>query len=414
MPLLLTIALKHLLARKRQTFVSVFGIVLGVAFFLTIASLMQGSEKDFIRRLVDNAPHITVVDEYRTPREQPLFQIYSEGAVEVRKPKPLTETRGLRGFERILDQVRSIPGALASPVLTGQGLVSFAGRDIGISIDGMVPSEIQQVTTIQKYMIEGSVDNIVANPDGIVIGAELARKLSFSLGDNLTVVSPIGQVKVFKIVGIFRTGRANLDEKQAFVSLKRMQALLNRPNRVNKILVKLPDPYAARSIAAQLERRIGYKAISWQESSEDLLSTLTIRNTIMYTVVSAVLIVAAFGIYNIVSTVVLEKQRDIAILRSMGFYSRDIERIFLFQGVIVGIGGNLMGLPLGMLFMTALMQVRFKPPGSTEIVSMPIEWAWPQFAVAASFALIAAVSAAYLPARKAARLKPVQILRGGF
>jgi lipoprotein-releasing system permease protein len=192
-----------------------------------------------------------------------------------------------------------------------------------------------------------------------------------------------------------------------------MQALMDRPQRANTIIVKLPDPYRARAIAADLESRIGYKSISWQESSEDLMTTLAIRNIIMYSVVSAVLIVAAFGIYNVISTVVMEKHRDIAILKSMGFLARDIQRIFLIQGLILGIVGSLLGLPLGSALMYALMQVEFKPPGSAQTVVMPLDWGWLQFAIASGFALSAALMAAFLPARKGAQVQPVEILRGG-
>lgn len=143
------------------------------------------------------------------------------------------------------------------------------------------------------------------------------------------------------------------------------------------------------------------------------MNTLTIRNIIMYTVVSAVLVVAAFGIYNVISTVVMEKYRDIAILKSMGFYSEEIRRIFLIQGLILGAIGCLLGMPLGMAFMWLLMQVRFKPPGGSEVVTMPIDWSLPQFFVAGAFALAAALLAAFLPSRKAASVQPVDILRGG-
>lgn len=413
MRLLIAIAIKHLLARKRQSIVSLMGIILGVGFFLMTSSLMQGSEKDFIRRLVDNTPHITISDEFRNPRLQPVGRLYTRGAVELRNVKPLTETRGIRGFEQLLEYLRALPGIRASQVLAGQALVSFAGRDFGITLSGMIPEDITGITTIETYMKEGSINDLIANPDGIIIGAELARKLALDRGDNITVAATTGQIRTFKILGIFRTGRADYDERQTFASLKRVQALLNRPNRVNNIIIKLNDPYAAHPLAADIERRIGYKSVSWQEASEDLLSTLAIRNIIMYSVVSAVLIVAAFGIYNVISTVVMEKHRDIAILKSMGFHASDIQRIFVTQGVILGIIGSLLGMPLGSLLMLTLMQVEFTPPGSTELVHMPLDWGWMQFAIASGFAMAAAVFAAYLPAKKGARLQPVDILRGG-
>ncbi|KGP63202.1 ABC transporter permease [Legionella norrlandica] len=414
MKLFLMIALKHLLARKRQSLVSLMGIVLGVAFFLTISSLMQGSEKDFIKRLVDNSPHITIVDEYRNPRPQPVQQLYKHGAIEIRSVKPLTEIRGIRGYEQIIENLLdTISGIIISPVLVGQAIVTYAGKDFSITMNGMVPEEIKKVSTIENYIISGTIDNLIINLDGIVLGSELARKLSLAMDDNVTVTAPSGQVRTFKIVGIFRTGRSDFDSNQAFVNIKRVQALLNRPNRANNIMIKLPNPYQAYDIAAQIEQQIGYQAISWQEKSEDLLSTLVIRNIIMYSVVSAVLIVAAFGIYNVISTVVMEKHRDIAILKSIGFQQRDILLIFIIEGFLLGVVGCLLGLPLGSGLMYSLMQVRFKPPGSSEFVNMPLDWGYLQFTIATAFAMTASIVASLLPARKAALVHPVDILRGG-
>jgi lipoprotein-releasing system permease protein len=413
MPLLIDIALKHLLARKRQSLVSVMGIILGVGFFLAISSLMQGSQDDFIHRLVDNSPHITISDEYRNPRRQPVETVYDGGAIEIRSIKPLSENRGIRGYRQILSYLHTLPGVEASPVLEGQVIVSYAGQDIGLSLSGMIPSEIHTVSTIQKYMTEGSVANLISNPGGIIMGNDLARRLSLSMGDNITVAASNGQVKTFKLVGLFTTGRGRYDDSQAFVDLKRVQALMNRPNRANSIIIRVSDPEQAQTVANEIENRIGYKAMSWQEASKDMMDTLNIRNLIMYTVVSAVLIVAAFGIYNVISTVVLEKHKDIAILKSMGFRAADIRKIFVTQGVLLGITGNIFGIPLGCAIMYGLMQIKMRFPGSGTPVQMPISWDWRQFVIAIAFAMVASIIAAYLPARKGASVHPVEILRGG-
>jgi len=412
-PLIWSVAVRHLLARRRQSLVSLLGIVLGVGFFLAISSLMQGSEADFIHRLVDNTPHISISDEYRNPHQQPAEVRFPAGALEVRSVKPETETRGIRGYTDILAYLASIRGLRASPALTGQALVSFAGKDVGIALNGIIPAQMNSVSTLHSYMTAGSIDALTANADGIIVGSELARVMSLRMGENLNVAATTGQIHTFKIVGIFHTGRANYDEGQAFVVLKRVQSLLQRPNRINGIVVKLDDAYAARDVAARIEARIGYKSMSWQEASEDIMSTLMIRNIIMYSVVSAVLVVAAFGIYNIISTVVMEKQRDIAILKSIGFHARDIEWIFVVQGLVLGLAGCAVGLPLGMVMMASFMGLEFKVPGSSDPVHIPMDWSWYQFAIAGAFALGAAVLAALLPARKAARVHPVDILRGG-
>lgn len=415
MRLLIFIALKHLLARKRQSLVSLTGIVLGVAFFLAISSIMQGSENDFIRRLIDNSPHITISDEFRDPRIQPLEKLYDEeGVVSISGVKPLTETRGIRGYQKTLSYLNTLPDVTASPVLVGQGIISFAGQEKGVTVNGMIPEEIDRVSTIRNYTVEGSLDRLFSNADGVLIGVGLAKTLSLSLNDTISVSAQGGRVRTFKIVGIFKTGRGNYDNGQIFITLKRAQALLGRTNRINSILIKLDDPNNALVRSKEIEKVVKYKSESWQEMSEDLMSTLAIRNKIMYTVVSAVLVVAALGIYNVISTVVMEKHRDIAILKSMGFPSGNIRMIFLIQGVLLGIAGNLAGIPLGCAFIKGLEQIKFRPPGSGEQISMPTSWDLQQFVIAIAFAMFAAILASFLPARKASHVQPVDILRGGL
>ncbi len=406
------IAVKHLLARKRQSLVSLLGVVLGVGFFLGISAMMQGSENDFIKRLVDNSPHISISDEYRSAHSQPAQQAYRGSAVALHGLKPETESRGIRGYVQLLQFIRRISGAQASATLNGQALINFAGKDVAVGVTGIVPDQFQKVSTIESFMTEGTIGNLAANPDGIILGSELMRKMFLRVGQQLTLTSSTGQVHTFKIVGVFHTGRASFDEGQVFLTLKRVQSMLNRANRVNSIVVKLANPDTARDVAARIETQGGYKAVSWQEASADLMSTLALRRIIMYSVVSAVLLVAAFGIYNIISTVVMEKQRDIAILKAMGFHAGDIEEIFVMQGIVLGIAGAAAGLPLGMALMTGFAGLSFKLPGSSDIYHLPMDWSWYQFAIAGGFAVIAATMAAYLPARKAAHVQPVEILRG--
>jgi lipoprotein-releasing system permease protein len=413
MRLFIFIALRHLLSRKRQSVVSLLGIVIGVAFFLAISSMMQGSQNDFIKRLIDNSPHITISDEYRDPSPQPVKTAFPHTAIELRSVQPQNETRGIRGFSRIIDDLRRMPGVRAAASLNGQVIVTFAGRENDINLNGMHPLDMVDLTTIDDYIVEGSVENLITNPNGILLGKAFMNRLSLSMGDNVTLVASNGQIRVFKIVGAFQTGRSQYDLRQGFVDIKKVQAMMNRPNRANNIIIKLDNPDDARRVAAEIEQKIKYKSVSWQEDSEDLMSTLAIRNTIMYSVVSAVLIVAAFGIYNIISTVVLEKMRDISILKSMGFRARDIQFIFLIQGALLGLAGIITGLPLGSAIMAALMTIRFKPPGLTAPVNMPIDWGIGQFVIASAFAASAAILAAYLPARKAAKIMPIDVLRGG-
>lgn len=408
----LQVALTHLTGRTRQTFVSLTGVILGVAFFLAVSSLMRGSEKDFIKRLIDNSPHITVYDEYRLPRTQPAELRWADGAVRISNVKPQTETRGIRGYREKLEFVESMPGLKVAPVLVGSAVLVFAGREESVTLSGVVPDKMKTVSTLEEKMIEGSIDALAANPNGIVVGTGLAQKFNLGLGRNVNVVAANGASRPMKVVGIFRTGNANYDETQTFTLLKRAQVMFDRPNRVNRLIIQLDDPYEARDAAQRIEAVAGYKSVSWIEASEDILSVLIVRNIIMYSVVSAILIVASFGIYNTLSTIVMEKTRDIAILKSIGFHARDVRLIFLLEGVIIGVVGSVFGLVLGAGLMKLLSTIEFRPPGITEKVQMPIWWGPEQFAIATAFALVSCILAAYLPARRAGRVHPVEILRG--
>jgi lipoprotein-releasing system permease protein len=408
----LQVAVTHLTSRKRQTLVSLVGVVLGVAFFLAVSSLMRGSERDFIARLIDNSPHITVSDEYRSPGRQPAALAWADGAVRISNVKPQTETRGIRGYRRKLDFVESVPGVKAAPVLVGSAVLVFAGREEGVTLSGVIPAKMKDVSTIEDKFVEGSLDTLAANPNGIVVGQGLAAKFNLRMGSTISVVSPSGVNRAMKVVGIFRTGNAAYDESQTFALLKRVQVLLDRPNRVNRFVIQLEDPYRAKAVAEQIERVVGYKSVSWIEATEDILSVLTVRNIIMYSVVSAILVVASFGIYNTISTIVMEKTRDIAIMKSMGFHARDVRRIFLYEGLIVGAVGSVLGLAAGSLLMKGLEQVSLKPPGVNDVIHLPVWWGLDQFVLAAAFALASCLAAAYLPARKAGRVHPVDILRG--
>jgi lipoprotein-releasing system permease protein len=412
MNLYASIAFSHLRSRKRQTFVSLLGVVLGVAFFLAVSSLMRGSERDFIRRLVDTAPHIIVSDEYRNSRVQPVTTLFPDGAVSITHVKPKTERRGLRQYKQKLALVDSIPNLRVAPVLAGQVIFSFAGRDEGITLSGIEPKRMKGVSTIEEDMIGGSLDAVEQDPNGIIIGVGLSKKLSIGMDDTVSVVSPQGNVRAMRIVGIFRTGRESYDTSQTFAYINRVQALLNRPNVANSFVIKLDDAYRAREVADRIEHMIGYKSVSWQEASEDLQSTLMVRNIIMYSVVSAILLVASFGIYNVISTVVMEKTRDIAIMKSMGFHARDVRLIFLIEGMLIGIGGSTLGILMGTGLMRITQSVTVKPPGASDPIHLPVDWSVDQFVLAAAFAMLSAMAASYLPARKGGRVQPVNILRG--
>jgi lipoprotein-releasing system permease protein len=379
---------------------------------LAVSGLMRGSEKDFLKRLVDNSPHITVIDQYRAPRVQPAEVNWPSAVVAISNVKPQVETRGIRGYRGRIEQIETWPGLRVAPVLRGSAVLTFVGQQQGVTLSGVIPARMKAVSTIEEKMVVGSLDDLLATPNGVIIGQGLADKFQLRVGSTVSVVSASAGSRIMKVVGIFRTGNSAYDESETFTLHKRSQAILERPSRVNRFIIQLSDPQSARDVATAIERTIGYKAVSWIEASEDILSLLLVRNIIMYSVVSAILAVAAFGIYNTISTIVVEKRRDIAILKAIGFPQHDIRRIFLWQGSIIGVAGSISGLLLGYGMMLVLSRIELRPPGVSETVHLPIWWGADQYLLAFMFAMCSCLGAAWLPATKAGKLHPVDILRG--
>ena len=408
----LQIALAHLVHRQRQTLVSVLGVALGVGFFIATSAMMQGSEQDLTTRLVDSQPHVTIKDEFRVPSVQPLFTVFEGGAVELKGVKPRERLRGIKSYKTKVDEIEQQPGFVASPVLTGQAIVRFGGKDRSASILGVDPDKEVLLTTIEDDMIEGSLGALKTVSDGIVIGTGLSRRLQLQIGDLASVVSPTGHVMHMKIAGIFRAGNILLDEGQAYVLLKDAQVLMGKPNIADQIRVRLPDPDVAPVIATAYETRWAYRSESWQEVNEDFLSLFVVRNAILYSIVSAIMVVASFGIFNIISTVVMEKRRDIAILMSMGFRAGDIRQIFLLQGIALGLIGMVLGWAVGYMLVEALGSLRFELEGFYEDSKLPLDRGFYQYLIGAVFALSSSIVAAWIPAYRAAQVRPVEIIRG--
>lgn len=412
MELLLDLARGMLRRRRRQTLVSVSGVALGVAFFIAIAALMRGFQTYFVNQIIDVAPHITVKDDTRTPPFQAADLAMEAGAVQVRGVKPRDRIRGIRAAGDKLAMLDSMEGVAAAPVLQGQALLRYGSRDVSASLTGIDPPRHVRISNIEKDMIAGRLDDLRSTANGIIIGEGLAFKLGAGVGDTITAVSPAGVALSMKVVGLFRTGIQNVDQASGFVLLKVNQVLQNRPNVVNQILLRLDDVRQAEPLARVIEARFGDRTESWEEQNRNILTVFVIQNAIMYSVVGAILLVAAFGIYNIISTVVFEKTRDIAILKSLGFTEGDIQRLFLVQGVIAGILGAIVGCLLGALMVEALAQVRFgvdTPAGNDRFI---LARDWRVYVAASLFAVAAAGVAAVIPARRASRLDPVQVVRG--
>lgn len=407
---LVSIALRHLSRRRRQTVVAVSGVAVGVGFFLAVSALMIGSQNDFVRQMIDIAPHIIVSDEVRSPAPQPGTRAFAAGAVEIHGYKRRQEVRGIKDWQAIVAAASETPGAIASPSLTGGVTLRLAGHEEALAIIGIEPEIETRISTIEDELKSGHLRDLETTQGGIIIGEELAERLGVNVGDIVAASSSTSQARSMRVVGLVKRGNTLLGSGSGYVLLREAQSMLGRPFIINRIGIKLPDPYAADSLARRLEARFGFKAQSWQERSSDILSLLITRNIIMYTVVSAILLVAAFGIYSVVSNSVSDKSKDIAILRSMGFSEGDLQLIFVLEGMVLALIGVLAGWLFGYGLISVLGSLDLPMLG--EGAQIPIDNSPRQYAIAAAASFLSGCVASWLPARKAARVDPVDILRG--
>lgn len=410
--LIVGIALTHIRGRTRQTALSILGVATGVGFAIAMAALMEGSQSDFIARIVDATPHVVVKDEFRDPPPQPVARYYADAVISLRGVKPKDELRGIRNPQPKLAALDDMPGVAAAPILRGQVVLRYGGKEVAASLIGVEPKRERRVSQVEADMIAGTLDDLYGTANGIILGAGLARKLAAEMGSTLTVTSPTGVTLKAKVVGLVDSGIVSLDEGTSYALLKKVQVLLERPNVINEIRLRLDDVTAARAVAHRVETRIGYRSESWEEANEGFLETFAIRNIIIYTVVSGILIVAAFGIFNIVSTITFEKVHDIAILKSLGFRESDIRALFLFEGLLMGTVGTGLGWALGYALCRILGTVEVQIRPGAEPMPLPVIYEPAHYLIAAAAALSVAAIAGYLPARRAARFNPVDIIRG--
>lgn len=409
MNLTLFIALTHVRYRVRQTLVGVFGVATGVGFSIMMASLMEGSQRDFVSQLVDSLPHIIVSDERRAPTPQPADEAYD--AAEISGLTTKTMRPGIKNPFAIMEAISSwVPGAVA-PSVQVKAVAKFAGRDRAVNVIGIDPRREAEVSKLPTQLREGTLTDLYRSSNAIILGDGLAEKLGVRVNNVVAITGSTAQTLLCTVVGFSHTGVSQTDDSTAYVLVKTAQILAGQTGLVNEIRVKANDALAAREVAARIEAETGYKSVSWQEAHEDLLSAFQVRNFIMYLVVGAILLVASFGTYNIISTITHEKTRDIAILKSLGFSEGTVRTIFVLEGLAIGVVGTGLGFALGYAMSLAMGQIEIKSP-FMDATHLPVYFSWTHYLAAAGVALTSSLVAAYLPARKAASVQPVDIIRG--
>lgn len=410
----LFIALRYLRSRRKSrfisliTWISVGGIALGVAALLTVIAVMTGFEEDLRDKILSTNAHVVVLSH---------------------DPDGITDTA------KVLAAVEGAPGVIgASPFILSQVMLTTPRGVSGVMFNGIDPRRIARVAALPDEMVEGSVDALADRPavvdgdqlrPGILLGRELARTLGVYLQDDVSVVSPVGEpspmggmipkIRVFRVVGIFATGMYEYDNSLAYVSVASAQEFLGMGTAVTGITVKTADFFHASETAAELQRRLGfpYWARDWIDMNRNLFSALKLEKITMFVILTLIVLVAAFNIVSGLIMTVMEKGREIAILQSMGATRRFVRRIFLWQGIVIGVSGTTLGLLIGVAICMVLKHWHFiELPGDVYyFTTLPVEIRWSDFALVTAAAIALSFLATLFPSWQAARFDPVEALR---
>ncbi|NMC74487.1 MAG: lipoprotein-releasing ABC transporter permease subunit [Geobacteraceae bacterium] len=344
----LLIGLRYLRAKRKSTFISIItfistaGVALGVLALIVVLAVMTGFEEDLKEKILGTNAHVVVLK--------------NGGEIE--------------GYAGVMDRLKRVPGVVAAtPFVYSQVMLSTGSNVSGVVLRGIEPHSDARVTNLKKSLVEGRLTDLEASeapgtgtgqPPGVILGKELAKNLTLSVGDSVNIVSPLGnltpfgmapKMKRFRVAGIFNTGMFEYDSTLAYVGLHEAQDFLGLGDAVTGIQLKVADVYHADRIAREINRQFGFEyfARDWMRMNKNILFALKTEKMVMFIILTLIVLVAAFGIASTLFMVVMEKTKDIAILKSMGATNRSIMKIFVVEGLIIGVAGTIVGVLGGLL-----------------------------------------------------------------
>lgn len=337
------IGLRYLKAKRKQTFISIItiisivGVMVGVMALIIVLAVMNGFEKTLKEKILGTQAHLVVLKASDQGMDQP---------------------------EEVVKKVEEVKGVLsAAPFIFSQVMLSSESGVSGVVLKGVDPDRVGGVTDLARNLKAGRLEDLKreeeAAPPGIILGVELAKHLGLSLGDSVQVITPLGtmtpmgimpKMKRFQVKGIFYSGMYEYDNTMAYISLQSAQKFFSMGSRVTGIEVKTSDIYKVKEIAKEIRKRLGFPfwTKDWMEMNRNLFSALKLEKIAMFIILVLIVLVAAFNIISTLIMVVMEKNKDIAILKSMGAPSRGILKIFMIEGGVIGVVGTFLGTVLGL------------------------------------------------------------------
>jgi lipoprotein-releasing system permease protein len=414
--LLLNISKALLLARWRQSLVAAIGVTFGIAMFIALLSFMAGLNKMLDGLILNRTPHVRLFNEIKPGVEQPVTQLkrYNGYYHFISSVKPANARLELYNSAFILQSLKNDNRVLGiTPRNAAQVFFNNGVIDINGLVNGIDPDEESRLFHFGDYVVAGKAASLKNVANSIILGKGLAVRMQAHEGDIIQVSNARGDRYSLKVVGLYQSGISEFDKVQSYASLITTQKILGKAgNSITDIQVKLKDLNTAPAVAKEFAKRYGIDAEDFQTANAQFETGSTVRTIISYSVGIVLLIVAGFGIYNILNMMIYEKMDSIAILKASGFSGSDVKRVFLAISIGIGTAGGLAGLAAGLLISLLIDQVPFNTASLPTITTYPVSYNPFFYIIGLVFSLLTTFLAGYFPARKASKVDPVIIIRG--
>lgn len=398
------VASRFLREGRMQSLFIIGGVAIGVAVIVFMSALLQGLQANLVRRVLTAQPHIQVLP----PKERVRIQHDNDEAWHAdRLQAPLQRLKSIDQWPSVLQQVRALPDVkVVSPAVTGSALVTRGGATRSLSLTAVDLALYQQIVNLSEKIVAGQAR---LGTSDILIGTELAADLGLAVGDKLLVQSATGAGSHFVVAGILDLGNKGANQRSGFVALHSGQSLLGYPGGITGIDVTVHDVYAAETVAQRIEQLTRLQADSWIKTNAQFFSAVHSQSLANTAIRFFVGLSVAFGIASVLVVSVVQRSKEIGILRAMGISRGQVMRVFLLQGGLLGLGGAALGSVAGTLALQLWLKIATTPDG-LPMFTITLEPSL--FALALGLATLTGLLAALAPALRAARLEPVVAIRG--
>jgi len=414
--LIISISWAILKARWKQTLIAAIGVTFSITMFIALLSFMSGLNEMLDGLILNRTPHIRLYNDIQPSVNQPidLTKEYKRGHNFISSIKPKDEKLSLFNNGLILSTLKKDNRVLGvTPKIVSQVFYNVGNIDLIGIINGIDVVEENRLFTFNDYVVEGNYLDLKNTPNSIILGKGAATKMLAEIGDIIQVTTSKGEIVQLKVVGYFQSGIADIDNVQSYASITTVQKLLGESNNyITDINIKLKDLKSAPSLAKEYQNLFNVNALDYQTANSQFETGSSIRSLISYAVGVTLLIVAGFGIYNILNMMIYEKMDTIAILKATGFSGNDVSKVFITIALTIGIFGGMFGLLFGFGLAVVIDNLPFNTPSLPTIKTYPISYDIYFYIIGGIFSFVTTYLAGYFPSRKASKVDPVVIIRG--